>query len=132
VQLVGITDLIAGSIFFLGLCYVLTALAALRLLQRFPDRALHVPALRWMLALGGLGGAYLSLQAPPWLIAVGTATILAGLGIFSWRGGGWQKMAQLLIDLKRVEQDRLPRVVQQQSWLLRFVRRQPRLKDWNR
>lgn len=131
VQFAGITDLIAGSIFFLGICYVLTALAALRLLQRFPDRALHVPALRLMLVLGGLGGAYLSVQAPPWLIAVGTATILAGLGIFGWRGGGWQKMAELLTDLERVEQDRMPRVGQHQSWLLRFVRRQPRLKDSN-
>ncbi|CCF83112.1 APC family permease [Nitrolancea hollandica] len=132
VQLVGITDLIAGSMFFLGLCYLLTALAALRLLQQFPDRALHVPALRWMLALGGLGGAYLSLQAPPWQIAVGTATILIGLGIFAWRGGGWQTIAEQLAGLKRIEQDRLPRVGQHQSWLLRFVRRQPRLKDWNR
>ncbi|CCF83093.1 APC family permease [Nitrolancea hollandica] len=87
VQFVGITDLINGSVFFLGLCYALTALAALRLLQRFPGRALHIPALRLLLVLGGLSGAYLTLQVPPTLMVIGTVTILAGLGIFGWRGG---------------------------------------------
>ena len=86
VPFAGITSLITSSIFFLGICYILTALAALRLLQRFPDRALHVPALRPLLALGVLSGLFLSLQAPLWLIKAGTATILSGLAIFGWRG----------------------------------------------
>ena len=87
VPLAGITSLITSSIFFLGICYIL---AALRLLQRFPDRALHVPALRPLLALGVLSSLFLSLQAPLWLIGAGTATILSGLAIFGWRGAAWR------------------------------------------
>lgn len=49
VPFAGISSLITSSIFFLGICYVLTALAAPRLLQQFPDRALQVPALRILL-----------------------------------------------------------------------------------
>ena len=83
VPFAGITSLISSI--FLGICYILIALAALRLFQRFPDRALHVPALRPLLALGVLSGLFLSLQAPLWLIGAGTATILSGLAIFGWR-----------------------------------------------
>src|SRR5205814_8558704 len=75
-------SLIAISVFFLGLCYVATAVSALRLVQRNPARRLHIPALRPMLVLAGLAGAYLSLQAPPPLLAFGVLAMLVGLAAY--------------------------------------------------
>ncbi|MCC6315812.1 MAG: amino acid permease, partial [Thermomicrobiales bacterium] len=75
---------IEASVFFLGLCYVLTGLAALRLVAQSPDRALHVPALRALLVLGAASGAYLALQVPPRLLALGAAAIALGLMWYGW------------------------------------------------
>ncbi len=84
-----LTGLIGSAVFFLGLCYILTSLSALRLVSVNPDQALHLPALRPLLALGALSGGYLSLQAPPEVLLGGTATIAAGLLLFLLRGRHW-------------------------------------------
>src|SRR5262249_4411136 len=70
-------SLISIAVFFLGICYVLTALAALRLVAQAPNRRLHVPAVRVLLALAALSGAYLSAQAPLSLIALGLVVLVA-------------------------------------------------------
>ena len=78
------------SVFFLGLCYVLTGLAALRLIVQAPARALHLPALRLLLVLAAIGGSYLVLQASPEHLVEGLATLAVGLAWY----GGWGRRTQ--------------------------------------
>jgi len=111
-------SLIAISVFFLGLCYVATAVSALRLVQRKPDRRLNIPALRPMLVLAALAGAYLSLQAPPPLLAVGAFAMLVGLAAYLLRRTGWREGSKLLT---RAEDDerRLARwAARRERWLV--------------
>src|SRR3989442_3297666 len=83
----GLQSLIGLAVFFLGICYALTALAALRLVGRAPDRRLHLPALRPMLALSVAGGAFLSTQVPLALPPVGLGPIAAGFALYALRRG---------------------------------------------
>ena len=111
-------SLIAISVFFLGLCYVATAVSALRLVQRKPDRRLNIPALRPMLVLAALAGAYLSLQAPPPLLALGAFAMLVGLAAYLLRRSGWREGSKLLT---RAEDDerRLARwAARRERWLV--------------
>lgn len=85
--------LITIAVFFLGLCYVLTALAALRLIGRHPERALHVPGLRAGLVLAALSGGYLATQAPVKEIGIGSVVMLFGAGLYSLRGAHWRSVA---------------------------------------
>lgn len=118
-----LTNLIAISVFFLGLCYVATGLAALRLVASAPEQRLHVPFLRGFLVLAVVSGAYLSLQARPFLIALGIGVMLAGLGLYAARQGAWANAARLGSELQS-DEDRAARWVRkQETWLLRSVRR---------
>jgi len=111
-------SLIAISVFFLGLCYVATAVSALRLVQRKPARRLNIPALRPMLVLAALAGAYLSLQAPPPLLALGAFAMLVGLAAYLLRRTGWREGSKLLT---RAEDDerRLARwAARRERWLV--------------
>jgi APA family basic amino acid/polyamine antiporter len=118
-----LTDLIAIAMFFLGLCYAVTALAARRLIKRTPDQQLHLPALRVALLLAVLSGVYLSSQAPPRLVAIGLTAMLGGLALFAWRGGGWQRKARRQAELEHGEHPVDERTHRDELWLLRLVRR---------
>jgi amino acid transporter len=116
-------DLISIAVFFLGLCYTVTALSALRLIERAPEGRLRLPALRGVLVLAALSGAYLSLQAPARLIAIGMAVILVGLALFGWQGGGWQETAALRAELEEGEHRFEEWAHRWELWLLQLVRR---------
>src|SRR5262249_47752268 len=74
-----LSSLITIAMFFLGVCYLLTGLAALRLIRQAPQRRLRLPGLPAWLALAAAGGLALSLQAPPGLIAARSAALALGL-----------------------------------------------------
>lgn len=118
-----LTNLIAISVFFLGLCYLATGLAALRMIARSPEGRLHVPYLRLLLVLAVVSGAYLSLQAPPVLIGIGVITMLAGLGLYIARAHAWQNRTRLAAAIARDEQSAMHWVHAQESWLLRSTHR---------
>ena len=111
-----LTHLIDSAMFFLGLCYALTGLAALRLVQRTPHAALHLPGLRGLLVVSAISGLLLALQAPPELIAVGLGVIAVGLALFVLRRGTWTAAAALETSL--LQEEHLFG-----AWLLRFFRR---------
>jgi amino acid transporter len=113
-----LTDLLACAVFFLGISYAVTALAALRLMARAPGQRLHLPGLRGALVLAALGGAYLSLQVPPRLIGIGAAVMAVGLGLFVWGAGRWQPRAQW-----SGEQHIPPWAHRGERWLLHLLRR---------
>jgi amino acid transporter len=118
-----LTDLIAIAVFFLGICYLLTALAALALIAREPARRLHLPGLRAALLLAAASGAYLSVQALPRLVALGLGVMALGLALFVWRGGGWQQAATLQVGLRRGEQRCEQWAHRGERWLLHLLRR---------
>lgn len=116
VALFDLRGLITISVFFLGICYVLTALAAIRLIERQPDRALHLPGLRLMLALAAVSGGYLASQAGMREIAVGSSVMLFGAVVYALRGSRWQALASQVERWQR-------RVEHEHAWLLRSLRR---------
>jgi amino acid transporter len=118
-----LTHLIAISVFFLGLCYLLTSLSALRLLQRAPEQRLHLPALRLLLILAALSSMYLIAQAPLRLIATGGAVMLVGLGVFVWREKSWRQAAAYEAALKRGEHRFERAARRRETWLLQALRR---------
>jgi len=120
--LFNLTNLIAIAVFFLGICYVLTALSALRLVARFPERALHLPAIRFLLVLGAISGAYLSAQAPLPLIEIGVVVMAAGFVLFLWRKGAWQEAASFRATLHQDELQFERWARARERWLLRFAR----------
>jgi APA family basic amino acid/polyamine antiporter len=110
--------LITIAVFFLGLCYVLTALAALRLVERQPERALHVPGLRAGLLLAALSGGYLASQAGTREISIGSVVMLFGAAVYFIRGAQWRAVAFRVETWERwAEHHHL--------WLLRSIRRRP-------
>lgn len=115
--------LIAASVFFLGLCYLLTAAAALRLVKRHPDAALRLPYLRAVLVLAGASGVYLASQAPARQIAFGSAALVAGPFAYGVRRWAWRNAAPLEGDLRRGEQRFECWLAQRERWLLNLARR---------
>jgi amino acid transporter len=112
--------LITIAVFFLGISYVLTALAALRLVARQPDQALHVPGLRIGLMLAAASGLYLATQAPPRQIGIGSAVMLLGLALYAVRGTHWRAIAaQVEVD----EREAVRWAEHEYHWLLRPIRR---------
>jgi amino acid transporter len=112
--------LITIAVFFLGLSYVLTALAALRLVGRHPDQALHLPGLRAGLVLAALSGLYLATQAPLRQIGIGSAVMLLGLALYILRGAHWRAVGA------RIGEGERRAVIwteHEYHWLLRPVRR---------
>jgi amino acid transporter len=86
--------LITIAVFFLGIAYLATALAALRLVARNPERALRLPGLRAALVLAGVSAVYLASQAPHRQIAIGSGVMLLGFIVYVVRGGQWHRMAE--------------------------------------
>jgi APA family basic amino acid/polyamine antiporter len=118
-----LTHLISTAMFFLGLCFAVTALAALRLIKRAPDKALHLPALRGLLPLASLGGIVLAAQAPPMVILMGAAVMGVGLVGFIARHGARRTRSELETSIRRDEQEFEVWLREHQHWLLRFSRR---------
>jgi amino acid transporter len=118
-----LTNLISIAVFFLGLCYVATALAALRLLGRAPAHRLHVPALRGLLVLAALGGVYLSLQAPAFLIVLGLGVMLVGLAPYLTRRSAWGEAAEVAAAIRQDERDLARWLRARETWLMRSLRR---------
>lgn len=77
-----ISGVLGVAVFFLGLCYCLTALAALKMVSRSPDLALHVPGLRIAFLLAAVSGLYLAAQASRTLMLSGGAALVLGLGLY--------------------------------------------------
>jgi len=123
-----LTQLIPASVLFLGICYALTALAALRLVSRAPGQALHVPGLKAFLVMATLAGVFLSLQAPPWIEAIGLGVMLAGLGLYFLRRGTWTAATELESGIRHEERQLANWVAAHQEWLLRSTRR-PRRRE---
>ncbi len=133
VALIGATlfdlrGLITIAVFFLGISYALTALAALRLVARHPDSALRLPGLRIGLVLAALSGVYLATQAPLTQIGIGAAVMLFGLGLYAVLGTQWRLVGA---ELHRREREAV-RWAEHYWWLLisvwRLLRRsQPRI-----
>ena len=74
-QFFDISGVLGTAVFFLGICYALTALAAVRLANRYPAQRLHLPALRVLFVLAAASGAYLTAQAEPRLMLGGGAAL---------------------------------------------------------
>jgi len=111
-------SLIAISVFFLGLCYVATAASALRLVQRNPNRRLLVPALRPALALAAVAGAYLSLQAPPPLLALGVGAMLIGFAFYWLRRSGRREGGKLVAGAEEDERRLARWAARRERWLV--------------
>lgn len=107
--------LITIAVFFLGLSYVLTALAAIRLVDRQPRRALHLPGLRLVLLLAAASGGYLASQAGTREIEIGTGVMLLGAAVYVVRSTTWQSLAFTVDNWERWAEHH-------HVWLLRSVR----------
>ena len=112
--------LITIAVFFLGISYVLTALAALRLVADHRDQALHIPGLRFGLVLAALAGLYLATQAPLREIGIGAGVMLAGLALYALRGHHWRAMAR---DIATDERYAAGWAEHEYRWLLRAAGR---------
>jgi basic amino acid/polyamine antiporter, APA family len=110
-----LTHLIDSAMLFLGVCYALTALAALRLVQQNPHALLHVPGLQAVLTLAAVSGVALALQAPPQLLALGAAVMAVGLVVYLVRRRAWS-VASVEAGLREEE-------LHLAAWLLHFLRR---------
>ncbi|HLF77545.1 MAG TPA: APC family permease [Dehalococcoidia bacterium] len=74
--------LLSTAVLFLSLCYLLTALSALRLLQTHREQALHVPALNLLMGVAAACSLFLAAQASRAQAATGAAVVLFGLAIY--------------------------------------------------
>ena len=124
-----VQNLIAIAIFFLGLCYLATALAAFRLAARNPNQRLRVPGLRALFLFAAAAGLYLSSQVPYRLLLAGAVAMVAGFVAYLVRRATWQLSsapapaeAHGAIAVERWLRHR-------EAWLLHFVRRSPRRAD---
>jgi APA family basic amino acid/polyamine antiporter len=115
-----VRGLITIAVFFLGISYTITALAALRLVRQHPDRALRIPGLKAGLALAALSGVYLTSQASLVQIGIGLAVMVVGICFFAMRQFHWP---WLLAELRMGEQEAKRFAEQEYRWLLRSVRR---------
>ncbi len=93
VTLFDLRGLITASVVFLSVAYLLTALAAMRLVRVHPDRALRMPGLRAALVLSAISALYLASQAPLRDAAIAAAAIGAGLALYYLRRRHWHLAA---------------------------------------
>ncbi|MBV9897944.1 MAG: amino acid permease [Chloroflexi bacterium] len=112
-----LTRLIDSAMFFLGICYVLTGLAALRLVNRSPQHRLHIPGLRPIVVLAALSGFVLAVQAPPELMLVGAGVMCIGVMLYVVRRSAWRTA------ISNEEHQLEHWLNEHHSWLLHFVRR---------
>jgi amino acid transporter len=114
-----VTRLIDVAVFFLGLSYFATALAALRLASRHPDKSLRFPGHKVALAAAALSGLYLSSQAPHQLVTGGVAVLVLGLLLDALLMGP-RRRASLIPRVPTAHEHRLRRNASlHERWLLR-------------
>jgi amino acid transporter len=118
-----VQSLIAVAVFFLGLCYLPTALAAFRLAARNPEQRLHLPGLRVLFLFAALAGFYLSSQVPRLLLVAGTIAMVAALLMYLVRSATWSLSAARMCDDARSKHDPEHWLEAREAWLLHFVRR---------
>lgn len=120
---VGLSSLIAVAVFFLGICYLLTALAALNLSRRVPERQLHLSGLRVALGLAAVSGLALAGQSSPQHLLIGVGVIGLGLVLYALRRRAWQRTAAVIGEVRRAEAATVHRLGQHAGWLLATRRR---------
>jgi amino acid transporter len=77
--------ILSTAVLFLSLCYLLTALSAVRMVRREPDRALHLPGLR-LLLIGAIGASvFLAAQASLIQVEVAAVAVAAGIIVYMTR-----------------------------------------------
>ncbi len=118
--LFGLGGLITIAVLFLGVAYLLTALAALRLVSRNPEQALRIPGLKVWLLLAAASAVYLSAQASRTQMAIGAAVMLAGFVLYAVRGAHWRGLA---IEVGERERQAARWAEHEYLWLLRPVQR---------
>lgn len=118
--LFNLASLIDTAVVFLGVCYVLTALAASRLIRQSPQARLHLPLLRPVLWLGALASALLIAQAPSRSLFAGACIMLVGGALYALRAHAWRRSAALC----RVEQQIDRWAWRGEHWLLHALRRE--------
>jgi APA family basic amino acid/polyamine antiporter len=114
--------LITAAVFFLGICYVATALASLRLLRQHENSAIRIPALRVLLMLAAVAGVYLCTQTSPAVKAIGTLLMLAGAAVYLASGDAWHQ-GSAGITARTLELSIEQWLVHREAWLLHFFRR---------
>lgn len=118
-----LSGLISSSVFFLGICYVITALAALQLLSRNPGHAVRLPGLKPALVVAAFSGVYLSAQASHRILLFGFLATAGGVLVYAVRERSWQHRAELQVELSRGEHQVVRWATFGEHWLLGFVRR---------
>jgi amino acid transporter len=118
-----ISLLITAAIFFLGVCYVATAFAAIRLIRQHPDHAVRLPGLRVWLFLAALAGFYLSTQTSTRVKALGCLLMLAGAVLNIVRGRAWRRASSARAEERRLEDSTERRLREGERWLHHFARR---------
>jgi basic amino acid/polyamine antiporter, APA family len=113
-----VSRLIDVAVFFLGLCYFATAVAALRLASRHPDKSLRFPGHKLALGAAALSGLYLSSQAPHQLILGGVVVLVLGL-LLDALLMGQSRRASLILHVPTAHEHRLRRDASlHERWLL--------------
>jgi basic amino acid/polyamine antiporter, APA family len=123
VVLADIRSLIDAAVFFLGICYLATALASLRIIATERTRRLHVPLLRPLLVAACAGSIYLSAQTPPPVIVAGLAVLAAGIVVFALRRNAWRDATRLVQIAERQERELGRLAARRERWLIRSLRR---------
>lgn len=118
-----LSSLIGLAVFFLGVCYLLTAFAALQLVASTPGQALHIPGLRLVLVLAIVGSIYLITQESVSNLLIGGLALIVGLLAYIIREQDWREAAALLRLLERDKQQLWLMAERPEHWLLRFLRR---------
>jgi amino acid transporter len=84
--LLDLRAILSTAVLFLSLCYLLTALSAIRLVRRQPQQALHLPGLRLGLVAAVAASVVLTAQASPLQLGVAAAVVAAGIALYVLRG----------------------------------------------
>jgi amino acid transporter len=80
--LLDLRSILSTAVLFLSICYLLTALSALRFVSLEPRSALHLPALRLLLVLAAAASLFLTAQASLVQAAVTAGALLCGCVLF--------------------------------------------------
>ena len=118
-----LSGFVSSSVFFLGMCYGITALAALQLVSRNPGQAVRVPGLKPALVVAAFGGVYLSSQASHRILLFGCVAIAGGVLVYAVRERSWRRGAELPEELSREEREVVRWATFGEHWLLGFIRR---------
>jgi amino acid transporter len=77
--------ILSTAVLFLSLCYLLTALSALRMVRQEPQRALHLPGLPILLIAAVGASVFLTAQASLLQLEVGAVAVVVGIVVYVTR-----------------------------------------------